>query len=165
MFHLIAYGENGIPTRKTLPELGNTSLISKLENNQAVETWQTGIVNGSAAITLKTVSAISQLCLIHGDFQLVEVTYLCSRSGNTLHELIPLRAINEWVRFMLEAVHNPGKDDKEVVNLLKALSGDYLTVTYRLVSMCRVCVEPEADAVLSGKPLLKVPPEWLRDPR
>jgi len=141
MFHFISYTEDGIPSRQSRSEAGDANLVSEFVEYQATETWRAALINGLPTASLKTVGALLQMCQHHGDFGFVEVTYRDRKSGKSMREMVMLHAINEWLKFTMEA-YAPGKPDSEIMQALKIFPGEYLTVTYRLVSICELTLEP-----------------------
>lgn len=112
----------------------DSQMVSRIDDRQAVETWQVGYVRGDLAVRFKTVSAVNALLRQAAEGDRVEITYKRRLGIGQITEVLAVGHAGFGLQPLLNPVETPALSDKEIVALLNAAWGEYLTVTYRLVS-------------------------------
>ena len=130
MTQLLIYSEDGSTC------LGTTydpNMVSRLERREAHETWQVGYVDDALAIRLKTVSSLNALLRKAIDGDVLEISYR-SPSGTVIQETRTVKLTGHRMQPVLMARDEAAYTDSQVVHLLKASWGEYITVCYRLLT-------------------------------
>lgn len=143
---LMIYSEDGSSQPGSTFDL---NMMSRFDGRQAVETWQVGYVKGELAIRLKTVSSVNRLLRQANDGDLLKVTYQARLTHRQLQETLVVRFVGHEP--VLMPWEQPALSDSEVVGLLEVGWGEYITVTYRLMSRHET------------KEQFVIPPHWLRE--
>ena len=120
------------------------NLLSKFDQHKAVETWQVGFVSGKLAFRLKTISALNELLRRALDKDLLEVTYQRRLYGRVFEvkETLVVNLIGHNVPPLLTPAGSTAFTDPDIVDMLAASWGEYITVIYKLVSCGEAKLSP-----------------------
>jgi hypothetical protein len=131
MIRAIVYSLEGYELSTAIDE--SPSLISKLEKDQAVETWQAGLVRSELSIRIKTIQAVSRLLKRAAAGSVLEITYQLVGTENELTETKLLEVFGRSLGPVLLPYGKPPVSDQKLVKRLGAKLGSYIRVTYRLM--------------------------------
>lgn len=130
MTQLLIYSEDGSTCPGTTYD---ANMVSRLDRREAHETWQVGYVGDALAIRLKTVSSLNTLLRKAIDGDVVEVSYR-SPVGTIIRESRTVRLTGHRIQPVLMARDDTAYSDAQVVSLIGARWGEYITVRYRLLT-------------------------------
>lgn len=141
MIRAIVYSLEGYELSTAIDE--SPSLVSKLDRDQAVETWQAGLVRNELSIRIKTIQAVSRLLKRAASGAVLEITYQLVNSEHQVTETKRLEVFRRGLGPVLLPCGKPPISDQKLVKVLGAKLGSYIRVTYRLMDSHPAAPEPE----------------------
>ena len=112
----------------------DAQMASRFDGQQALETWQVGHVQGQLAIRFKTVSSLNALLREAHDGDSLEIVYKRKLGVRETKETLTVRQAGFGIQPIVLSGDALALTDVEIVRLLDASWGEYITVTYRLVT-------------------------------
>jgi len=112
----------------------DAQMVSLFDGKLATETWQVGYVQGQLAVRFKTVSSLNALLREARDGDRIEITYKRKLSVHEIKETLTVRCAGFIIQPVIMSGDEPALTDAHIVRLLDAGWGEYITVTYRLIT-------------------------------
>ncbi len=152
MIKAIVYSLDGYEAHAEVDE--NTRLVSRLQSNQAIETWKSGLVKGRLAIGVKTVGAVKRFLEKVPEGAAVEITYELLGSQQKTQERRIVRYFAMGGHPVLLPNSSLPVTDQQIVMRLGAQLGSFIQVTYRLIECKAAWLEPRQSLGVPNKELL-----------
>jgi len=131
MTKAILYREDG---SQNTTEIDDPRMISRLEFDYALETWLVGPVSGLLAVRAKTIASLNEILKQASTGARVEVLYKTQDTGRELKEILKVHRLGRILQPSLVSGDQPRLKDSDIVHLLSAGNGSFLTVTYRIIT-------------------------------